>query len=81
MKKIWLFLLITVSSYAQAKDFTVAVTLDTAFSSSFDFAFHPAHAAAFGMKIEFQTREKIYFYSQIYLDYQLSSDKYTQYRF
>ncbi|MGL5721801.1 MAG: hypothetical protein ACRCY4_05315 [Brevinema sp.] len=70
MRKLLFLLVLSTPVFSQNKPLLMAVSLDVAFSSSFDFAFHPAHAASVGIKAEFQAPTKLYFYSQLYLDYQ-----------
>lgn len=48
---------------------TASLGADIGFSSSFSKT-HPAHAGSYGLKAEFQAGGRIFFYSQLYLDYQ-----------
>lgn len=48
---------------------TASLGADIGFSSSFSKT-HPAHAGIYGLKAEFQAGGRLFFYSQLYLDYQ-----------
>ncbi|MGL5253560.1 MAG: hypothetical protein ACRC9L_00825 [Brevinema sp.] len=70
IKKLFLLLVLSTPVFSQSKPLLIGISSDVAFSSSFDFSFHPAHAASVGVRAEFQAPTKLYFYSQLYFDYQ-----------